>query len=331
MPKKRRPFLATSPAPDPAGVPLSPARTLTEAHAITHALGERIKELRCMYGLTRLIEQRGRALDELLAQAVELLPPAWQYPEHACARITLSGRCYTTANFRATRYRQAAAIRVTGQPPGEVEVFYLRRMPQAFEGPFLREERDLIDAIASRLASLVDYVQTEQMLRVERQALADANAALRALMATVETGKREMRDAIATNVESVLLPIIDALERESNPRQRPYCALLRRHLEQIASPFVNDLARRHASLTPTELRICSLIRSGMGTKEIGQMLHRSALTIKRHREQIRRKLGLTNAGANLSSYLAAQCPTNANGPDDATMPFPRLATTQRVA
>ena len=119
MPKKRRPFLATSPAPDPAGVPLSPARTLTEAHAITHALGERIKELRCMYGLTRLIEQRGRALDELLAQAVELLPPAWQYPEHACARITLSGRCYTTANFRATRYRQAAAIRVTGQPPGE--------------------------------------------------------------------------------------------------------------------------------------------------------------------------------------------------------------------
>jgi GAF domain-containing protein len=134
--------------------------------ARTHELGERVKELNCLYGLSHLVEQPGVSLDEILQGTLDLLPPAWQYPEITCARLVLDGREFRSENYTGgVCHRQAAEIVVNGRPSGTIEVCYLEERPQEDKGPLLAEERSLLDAIAERLGRIIERNQTEQALR----------------------------------------------------------------------------------------------------------------------------------------------------------------------
>jgi signal transduction histidine kinase len=111
-------------------------------------LRERVKELTCLYGIARVVGQLGASIDEVLQGVTELLPPAWLYPEITCARIVVDGRAYTTDGFRETPFRQVAEIVVDKRKVGFVEVVYIERKLTMDEGPFLVEERNLIDSVA---------------------------------------------------------------------------------------------------------------------------------------------------------------------------------------
>lgn len=125
-------------------------------------LRERIKELTCLYGIARVVERPGVTLDEMLQNIVQLLPPAWLYPEIAQAKIIVDGRSYSTPGFRVSRYKQSADIRVDGQQRGVVEVVYTEEKPELDEGPFLKEERDLIEAIARELELILERRKAEE-------------------------------------------------------------------------------------------------------------------------------------------------------------------------
>lgn len=126
------------------------------------ALRERIKELTCLYGIARIVERPGVSLDEILQNTANLLPPAWQYPEITKGRIVLKNQTYASPGFRTGPHRQKANIVVKGEILGFVEVVYTRKKPKLDEGPFLKEERSLIDAIARELALIVERKQTEE-------------------------------------------------------------------------------------------------------------------------------------------------------------------------
>lgn len=133
---------------------------------LAHNLGERIKELNCLYGISRLVEQENTTLDEILQKVVELIPPAWQYPEDACALIKLEDREFKTANFRETIWKQGEVITVKGKRFGTVEVYYLNKELESDEGPFLKEERSLIHAVAERLGHIAEHKFAEQELQL---------------------------------------------------------------------------------------------------------------------------------------------------------------------
>ncbi len=120
------------------------------------AVQERVKELTCLYGITQLTQRPEMRLEQVVGGVVRLLPPAWQYPEAAVARVVLDERAFTTPSIRRGAQRQSAEIVVGGVSRGSVEVSYARRRPQADEGPFLKEERSLIDAVARQLAVVVE-------------------------------------------------------------------------------------------------------------------------------------------------------------------------------
>jgi len=105
------------------------------------------------------------------------------------------------------------------------------------------------------------------------------------------------------NVEKVLMPILQALTLQLSPSQKKYGEILQTNLEEITSPFINQLSRSFQSLTPTEIAICNMIRNGTQTKEIAEARGVSAATINRHREKIRRKLNITNQDVNLATFL----------------------------
>ncbi len=96
-----------------------------------------------------------------LERIVELLPPAWQYPEFASARLRLGDRTWTTRGFRNRSWRQASEIVVGGVRRGEVEVVYSRALPARDEGPFLKEERNLITGVAREIALLEERWRSE--------------------------------------------------------------------------------------------------------------------------------------------------------------------------
>jgi len=151
------------------------------------ALVERVKELTCLYGMAQITSQIDMALEEIIQGIVELLPPAWQYPEIACARIILDGISYTTQGFRECPQNQTAEIIVGGMPRGIVEVVYVEEKPVLDEGPFLKEERNLINAVSRQVALVIERKQTEkEKLKLHNQLLhADRLATIGMLAAGV--------------------------------------------------------------------------------------------------------------------------------------------------
>jgi DNA-binding CsgD family transcriptional regulator len=281
-----------------------------EPSEVERALRERIKELNCLYGITRLTERGPDSLEEFLKRVVNILPPSWQYPEITCAHITFQGGTYKTEGFKVTKWRQAARIMMFNEPVGEVEVFYTKQKPALYEGPFLREERTLIDAVAENIGAVAMRLSAEQKLQetnkqlmVEREALREANATLKTILSRIEEEKLKIHKDIQSNVQKVLLPIIYALQTEIPKPQRKYVELLRDNLVEITSPFINQLTEKYRSLTPTEIAICNMIRTGLRSKEIAEIRGVSTATISRHRERIRRKLAIANKDVNLTSYL----------------------------
>jgi len=282
-----------------------------DEHAhIELALRERVKELHCLYGISQLIERHGTSLERLLQGAVDLLPASWQFPEITCARVIFDEKQYKSAGFRETRCRQSADIIIHGMKIGAVEVYYTRKMPTLDEGPFLKEERALIDVVAQKLGRAAQQIQAAEELRmahdklnVERRALQESNAALRAVPARIEDEKGAIKEAILANVEKIIMPILQAVETEAGPGKTGYLKLLRRNLEEITSPLIDRLSRRFLTLTPAELSTCNMIRMGLSTKEIARIRHIVPATVSRQRESIRRKLGLTGRNVNLITYL----------------------------
>ena len=105
----------------------------------------------------------------MFQRAVDFIPPAWQYPDITCGRIVFDDREYATKGFEPTKWRLDQEIVVDGKRAGFVEVCYLERKPSRWEGPFLKEERNLINDIAKRLAMGVERRRTEAALRESEQ------------------------------------------------------------------------------------------------------------------------------------------------------------------
>jgi DNA-binding CsgD family transcriptional regulator len=282
----------------------------TEQSKVESALRERIKELNCLYGVSQLAERNFNSLDNMLEALVNFLPHSWQYPDVTCARIVFKGKTYKSKEFRVTVWRQSARIYVYSEPVGEVAMFYLEERPPADEGPFLKEERALIDALADQIGIIATRISAEEelhesnkQLSLERKSLQESNAALRTVLKRIEEEKHEMYRHIKTNVDKIIMPIIYALDLQLPQTQRKYVEMIKTNLEEITSPFLSQLSNSHHYLTPIELTVCKMIRNGLRTKEIAQMRGVSIATVNRHRENIRRKFKITNSNVNLATYL----------------------------
>jgi len=125
------------------------------------ALQERVKELTCLYGMSQISKQIDISLN-LLYRIMELIPPAWQYPEITQTRIILDGFDFSKPEFEEGRHKLWADIVVDGERRGVIEVIYVEKCPELDEGPFLKEERKLIDTIANELAIIIKRRDTEE-------------------------------------------------------------------------------------------------------------------------------------------------------------------------
>ena len=141
------------------------ARDITERKRVEHQLRERTKELQALYSLAEIAERDDISLDELYQELTDILPKSWQYEDIACAKIRIGDREFRTGNFAESRWKQSAPVKVAGVVIGTLDVNYLDERPDEDEGPFLKEERQLLDALAERLGRITERKRAEEALR----------------------------------------------------------------------------------------------------------------------------------------------------------------------
>ena len=142
----------------------------------THDLNERVKELSCLYAISEFAG-KNQTEEKILNKIVETIPSAWQYPEIACAQITLGDKKFKTGNFKESPWKQVAGIFSYGREIGAVEIHYLEDRKTEDEGPFLKEERRLLNTIAREIEGIVVRKRAAQKAQDEyafRKAIEDS-------------------------------------------------------------------------------------------------------------------------------------------------------------
>ena len=131
-----------------------------------HDLGKRVKEISCIQAISDIVvSKQDVSLEEMLQGIVDVLPSGWQYPEITSAQISFGDQEFITKNFRVTNWKQSGDIIAHGNRLGAVEVCYLEEKPEMDEGPFLKEERALINVIAERLGRIIERKKAEGVVR----------------------------------------------------------------------------------------------------------------------------------------------------------------------
>jgi len=147
---------------------------LAEHDRVCDTLHKRTKELDCLYTVLEIVNRPGIPLEERLHQIVSSVPKGWQYSGIASARLVFNGQVYTSRKFEGGPYKQAADIVVDGKRLGTIEVYYAEERPEKEEGPFLKEERKLIDAIAGRISTFVKRRGAEKARERAQEELQEA-------------------------------------------------------------------------------------------------------------------------------------------------------------
>ena len=137
----------------------------------THALHERVKELGCLYNISKLVENDDLTIDEILQGIIDLIPQSWQHPEITCAQIKLTDRSFRTADFKETEWVQSKKIIVNREHVGFIEVFLIERSPDKVEEPFLAEEKNLLEAIAERIGRIIERELAHEQLQKSHASL----------------------------------------------------------------------------------------------------------------------------------------------------------------
>jgi len=141
----------------------------------------------------------------------------------------------------------------------------------------------------------------ESDLRKQELALEQKNIALREVIAQVEMEKRRIENNIDNNLKAVIFPILKKLEKEK--ANLGIANLLQHHLEKLSSSYGKKITNIKFKLTNREIEICNMVKAGLTSKEISNLLYISYKTVEKHRANIRHKLEISNSHINLVSFL----------------------------
>jgi PAS domain S-box-containing protein len=151
-----------------------------------------------------------------------------------------------------------------------------------------------------RLEQLVK--ERTQDLENKTKALEEINIALKVLLQHREEDKKDLEDRFVTNIQNLIIPFAEKMKNTNlDERQLAYLGIIESHLKDITSSMITKF--NQLNLTPTEVEIASLIKEGKSTKEIAKIMGTATSSIDTHRNNIRKKLGISKENVNLRSYL----------------------------
>lgn len=210
--------------------------------------------------------------------------------------------------FRLRPTQSAAAVIVlTGMNDESAAVQALRIGAQ----DYLLKDRMTPQVLWRSIRYAIERKQVEQKLlarerelEIQTRDLEEVNTALRVLLRQREADKKELEDRILSNFQQLVRPLLEKLKISGlNKRQQDLLEIAQNELKDILAPFLHDVSVGQLKLTPTEIQVANLVKHGKSTKEIADVMNLSTRTVQVNRNNIRKKIGITNKKVNLRSYL----------------------------
>ncbi len=279
-----------------------------EINCYKSMLIERNKELKCLYTMAKIIEQYDIGLDQVLRKIVNIIPAAMQFPDKTHAKLKIQNIIYTSKSFEEFNIISKNIIYKGNVPVGTLSIYLDSKEIPQFNKFILPEEISLINYLCERIGRVIQRISFSEELEITRSKLEIQNTLLERKNITLfevldhlNSDKDKKEEEIMTTIDTIVLPLIDSMRNKPNPEQ--YLDILSATIKDITSSFATKLKNNFSNLSLREIEICNLLKNEKSSKEIGILLSLSPKTINKHRDNIRRKLGIKNKKVNLISFL----------------------------
>ena len=266
----------------------------------------------------------GFSREDLLGKKIDFVPEE-QWPEtREAIKNMLSGKTIQLFETkRLTRDGRSLDVQISstlyhdlkGEPAGNIVILRDISAHKEAQDALRDHHGKLEELVAERTAELAQEVEerkrAEKELRrrevdLEAQShhLAEVNTALNVLLRQREDDRIELAESVRMNVKELISPYLERLRRSRlSTSQKTQLEILSSNLENIISPFTNELTYKTYNLTPTEIRVANLVKEGKTNKAIAELLCISMNTVLFHRHNLRRKLGIVKKKINLRAHL----------------------------
>lgn len=176
----------------------------------------------------------------------------------------------------------------------------------------------LINTATDQIVGVIEYVRditerkraeenlkkSEKILKIHTRELEESNIALKVLLKQRGEDKIEFEENILSNMKHLVMPYIEKLKKHrAMSDELAYLNIIESSLNEIISPFSSRLSSKYLGLTPKETQIANLIKDGKQDKDIMKIMNIAPVTVKSHRQNIRKKLGIYGKKINLRTYL----------------------------
>ncbi|MBI4650532.1 response regulator [Candidatus Desantisbacteria bacterium] len=162
----------------------------------------------------------------------------------------------------------------------------------------LKENKNLLNELEIKISELE---KSRLKLGEQNSNLEKKNIALEEGVVRIETEKDKLKNNVITNIEDILLPIIDKLEKKEGSNKQ--IKSIKQCLEEISVLLKGKITEKNARLSLREIELCNVIKNGLTNKEISILFNITLETVEKHRKNIRHKLGIKSKSINLNSYL----------------------------
>jgi signal transduction histidine kinase len=124
-------------------------------------LRERVKELNCLYKLSRVAWEAKNDLDAIVSKTLEILPAAMQHPDAAEASISINSHSHSTGGFDKTNKVISAELMFDKKKFGTVRIGYRGSSSKRRKMDFLPEENRFLKTVARELSLVIHRASIE--------------------------------------------------------------------------------------------------------------------------------------------------------------------------
>ena len=183
---------------------------------------------------------------------------------------------------------------------GRCNILLQKGKPVTMTGIF----RDITQRTRAEEALRLVYTEMEHKVAVRTRELEEANIALTVMLKRYDQNKKQLEQQILKNLWGTVSPLMERFKKSGlRESQKRYLELVEAGMIEILSPYSPGLELTLAKLTATEKTVANLIKQGKNTKEVAAILNIATGTVSKHRENIRKKMGIANKKQPLKKTL----------------------------
>jgi DNA-binding CsgD family transcriptional regulator len=166
------------------------------------------------------------------------------------------------------------------------------------------ESRSADGDVAASVEKAQLMLEKDRKFDNQTKELKKTNIALDVLMGQHDRQIKTIKDTIHRNFNELILPDLYELKNKLKlESSRKMIDLIIANFEHLMSADADRLTSERYNLTKTELKVAAMIRNGMTSRQIREHLNVSADTVAFHRKNLRKKLGISRSGTELSQFL----------------------------